>query len=251
MASSNVVAEYWAWQKKQIQPRPMFALHDDGNIVPIENKVKKRRHWHQRWCQTIRKKFIQIFPVHWNTLPVTRLGSNLKKVAGLLFIFNRAQQYVHKCLEEQKARMGYVRAIIIKGRQQGMSAYVTTRFFHRAVLGSAITVYILAHESIASQVLFKKIETYYDFLPDSLRPKKNNATDRHLNLRIFLSIRLVRQELATLDVHKLRSFYTLPNSISTRTLKTSNPVFCKLLQTVRAKLSWKQLRTGSVGRTSS
>lgn len=41
MASSNVVAEYWAWQKKQIQPRPMFALHDDGNIVPIENKVKK------------------------------------------------------------------------------------------------------------------------------------------------------------------------------------------------------------------
>lgn len=35
------------------------------------------------------------------------------------FIWNKAQQYIHARLEEQRARLGYVRALILKGRQQG------------------------------------------------------------------------------------------------------------------------------------
>ncbi|NJL72963.1 MAG: hypothetical protein HC888_16140 [Candidatus Competibacteraceae bacterium] len=47
--------------------------------------------------------------------------------------FNRPQQYIHERLEEQKARTGKVRAIILKGRQQGSSTYVggrSTRAHH-------------------------------------------------------------------------------------------------------------------------
>lgn len=33
------------------------------------------------------------------------------------FLFNRAQRYIHERLEEQKARIGRVRALILKGRQ--------------------------------------------------------------------------------------------------------------------------------------
>lgn len=33
------------------------------------------------------------------------------------FKFNRAQQYIHEKLEEQKRRTGRVRALILKGRQ--------------------------------------------------------------------------------------------------------------------------------------
>lgn len=35
------------------------------------------------------------------------------------FIWNKAQRYIHHKLEEQKAQKGYVRALILKGRQQG------------------------------------------------------------------------------------------------------------------------------------
>lgn len=35
------------------------------------------------------------------------------------FLWNDAQRYIHKCLEEQKSRLGFVRALVLKGRQQG------------------------------------------------------------------------------------------------------------------------------------
>jgi hypothetical protein len=36
---------------------------------------------------------------------------------------NAAQRLVHNALEEQKAKLGFVRALILKGRQQGISTY--------------------------------------------------------------------------------------------------------------------------------
>lgn len=50
-----------------------------------------------------------------NTLKV------LPKAGGkpVPFVWNRAQRFIHAKLEEQRARLGYVRALILKGRQQG------------------------------------------------------------------------------------------------------------------------------------
>ena len=45
------------------------------------------------------------------------------KIARRL-IFNRAQQYIDEKLDAQKAATGKVRALILKGRQQGCSTYV-------------------------------------------------------------------------------------------------------------------------------
>src|SRR5262252_4628165 len=47
------------------------------------------------------------------------------------FVFNRAQQYVHEKLEAQLASLGRVRALILKGRQQGCSTYIGGRYYHR------------------------------------------------------------------------------------------------------------------------
>src|SRR5690348_318744 len=58
-------------------------------------------------------------------------------------IFNRAQQFIHERLEEQKARTGRVRALILKGRQQGCSTYVGGRFYHRATHCRGLRVFIL------------------------------------------------------------------------------------------------------------
>lgn len=43
------------------------------------------------------------------------------------FQLNKAQKYIHKKLEEQKKKKGYVRALILKGRQQGCCYSLNTR----------------------------------------------------------------------------------------------------------------------------
>lgn len=49
----------------------------------------------------------------------------------LPFVMNEAQAYIHHALEQQRRQEGRVRAIILKGRQQGCSTYVQGRFYWR------------------------------------------------------------------------------------------------------------------------
>jgi uncharacterized protein YybS (DUF2232 family) len=49
-------------------------------------------------------------------------------------VFNRPQLFIHMKLEEQRKRMGFVRAVIMKGRQEGVSTYIGARFFQKTLL---------------------------------------------------------------------------------------------------------------------
>src|SRR5574344_2320017 len=62
------------------------------------------------------------------------------------FLWNRAQQYVHERLEEQKAKTGKVRAMVLKGRQQGISTYVAARFYHHTTMTPGRKALIVGHE---------------------------------------------------------------------------------------------------------
>lgn len=92
--------------------------------------------------------------------------------------FNSAQRYVHARLEAQKARLGYVRAIILKGRQQGVSTYIGMRYYNRATLHRGVGVYILTHEQAASDALFKIVDRYQTHNP--LRPSTGVANVKEL-----------------------------------------------------------------------
>lgn len=107
----------------------------------------------------------------------------IKPKKGLItpFAFNRAQLYIHHMLEEQKRRTGKVRALILKGRQQGVSTYVGGRFYHQASLTYGVGVYILTHEQGATDNLFKMVERFHTHTP--LRPStgKSNAKELVFN----------------------------------------------------------------------
>lgn len=74
--------------------------------------------------------------------------------------FNYAQQQVHAAIEKQKAQMGWVRALILKGRQQGISTYVGGRFYHQSSTRKGVNVYILSHEQSSSDTLFGIVDRY-------------------------------------------------------------------------------------------
>jgi hypothetical protein len=76
--------------------------------------------------------------------------------------FNRAQRHIHEKLEQQKAASGKVRALILKGRQQGCSTYVGGRFYHRATHNKGVRVYILTHEDQATSNLFEMVQRFHD-----------------------------------------------------------------------------------------
>lgn len=75
---------------------------------------------------------------------------------------NKAQRYLDERLGEQKAKTGKVRALILKGRQQGISTYVSGRFYHQAAFRRGVRVFILTHEQEATDNLFGMVARYHE-----------------------------------------------------------------------------------------
>lgn len=92
------------------------------------------------------------------------------------FLFNRAQRHVHALLEQQKAETGKVRALILKGRQQGVSTYVGERFYHQ-VTTRGKSAFIVAHEDKATSNLFEMVKRYQDHNPLAPSTRASNAKE--------------------------------------------------------------------------
>jgi len=94
--------------------------------------------------------------------------------------FNDAQKALHQKLEQQKKDKGYVRAIVLKGRQTGISTYVAARFFKRTAYDFGKRCMILTHLDAATQNLFGVVKTYFDLIPwEDIKPqlKANSGTE--------------------------------------------------------------------------
>lgn len=96
------------------------------------------------------------------------------------FLFNRAQRYLHERLEGQRVKLGRVRALILKGRQQGCSTYVGARFYHRVTHTKGYRVYILTHEQDATDNLFDMANRYYEHCPEAVRPHVGTSNAKEL-----------------------------------------------------------------------
>lgn len=93
-----------------------------------------------------------------------------KEGESLPFLLNPVQQILHERLEAQRRETGWVRAIVLKGRQQGVSTYTAARFYQKTSLRKGINTYILAHEQPASDTLFGIVDRY----------QRNNALAPHV-----------------------------------------------------------------------
>ena len=93
---------------------------------------------------------------------------------------NRAQLHIHSLLEEQREKTGRVRAIILKGRQQGSSTYVEGRFVWKTTHRKGCYSYILTHEDEASQNIFDMAKRYFEHLPQFVKPAVNRDNAKEL-----------------------------------------------------------------------
>lgn len=92
------------------------------------------------------------------------------------FKFNNAQEIIHEKLEEQLKTTGKVRAIILKGRQQGVSTYVGARFYHKTSRNKANNTFIMTHLAESTANLFSMTRRYHSYVDERLRtPTKTSS----------------------------------------------------------------------------
>lgn len=101
------------------------------------------------------------------------------------FALNRAQSYLHEKLEEQLARTGQVRALVLKGRQQGVSTYIGGRFYHKTTHRRGNRTFILTHEQDATDNLFDMVDRYHSNCPELVRPTTGAANAKELTFPLL------------------------------------------------------------------
>lgn len=99
------------------------------------------------------------------------------------FELNVAQQHIHVCVEEQRAKTGKVRAIILKGRQQGCSTYIEGRFYWRVTHTRGVRAFILTHEEDATNNLFELANRYHENCPALVKPSTSAANAKELHFK--------------------------------------------------------------------
>ena len=96
------------------------------------------------------------------------------------FVFNAAQKIIHDSIEDQKRRLGYVRKVILKGRQQGCSTYTEGRFYWKTSMNGGEKTFILTHQEGATDNLFGMAKRYHDNAPPFVQPNVGKQNSKEM-----------------------------------------------------------------------
>jgi hypothetical protein len=95
------------------------------------------------------------------------------------FELNRSQRFLHERLEAQFREKGKVRALVLKGRQVGISTYIGGRLYWKVTHNFGKRAFVLTHLDAASDNLFGMTKRFHEHCPTVLRPqtKASNAKE--------------------------------------------------------------------------
>ena len=100
-------------------------------------------------------------------------------------ILNRSQLFLHERLQAHHERRGKVRALVLKGRQVGISTYIAARFYWQVTHRRGCRVYILAHLDDASDNLFGIAKRYHENCHWLVRPQTGAANAKELSFPLL------------------------------------------------------------------
>lgn len=94
--------------------------------------------------------------------------------------YNPIQSIVNAAWEEQLSTQGYVRLVIIKPRQPGMSTYTQARCFHKTTFTRNFSTLLLALDEDSTRSIFEMSRFYYDNLDPRIKPMIRYSTKKEL-----------------------------------------------------------------------
>lgn len=125
----------------------------------------------------LRRQLKEDFPAY------SRACLKIRTKAGdvLPFRLNRSQLYLHERLEQQLRTKGKVRALVLKGRQVGISTYIGGRFYWKITHKFGYRAFILTHLDAASDNLFGMAKRFHESCPEMFRPETGKANAKELS----------------------------------------------------------------------
>lgn len=85
---------------------------------------------------------------------------------------NSVQRVLHARVEDQLARQGYVRRVVLKPRRSGLSTYVIARFFLASLIRSNQRILLVANSEETTRTLFNMVRLMESQLPAAFKPSK-------------------------------------------------------------------------------
>lgn len=95
-------------------------------------------------------------------------------------LLNKVQRIVHDECEDQLAKTGRVRLLVLKGRQMGISTYVGGRFYLNTSTSHGTLAFIVTHEDTATQNLFGMAKRYHENCLPDFKPHTSVANANEL-----------------------------------------------------------------------
>lgn len=122
--------------------------------------------------QEAQKKLITDFPFY--TKNVLKIKTKSK---GLIpMVLNNPQLILHEVAERQRKEFGYVRIIILKARQHGISTYIAARFYAETTRRKGINALVMAHDTYTTNLLFAMVQIFHDECPEEMKEPTNKES---------------------------------------------------------------------------
>jgi len=90
------------------------------------------------------------------------------------------QKALHQLFEERRARGLPIWFLILKARQEGVSTYSEARIFHATATQRNTNSLILADKRERAEYIFEMCKTFYDHLPEVLKPTRKYSNKKEL-----------------------------------------------------------------------
>ena len=97
------------------------------------------------------------------------------------FKLNQPQRYLHDVAEAQKKSLGYVRILVLKGRQEGISTYIAGRYYWLVTKTKGKNALVIAHDSWTTELLFKMTGTFHDECPKEIKQTTKKASAKEFD----------------------------------------------------------------------
>ncbi|WP_291367721.1 hypothetical protein [Acetobacter sp. UBA5411] len=96
-------------------------------------------------------------------------------------VLNPAQAIFLDHVERQRRELGYVRIIVLKGRQQGISTVINGCLYQQTSMNEATKSLVVAHKAESTSALFDMTKRFYDSTPAAIRPARKYKSKRELS----------------------------------------------------------------------
>lgn len=125
----------------------------------------------------VRKRLRDDFPFYAkNALKIRTKEGEIKPL-----VLNPAQQILEKAIEDELETRGFIRIIILKARQQGLSTAVGGYMYFSVSQSRARKAMVVTHHADSTRALFDMTKRFHENCPELLRPSTKYSSRRELS----------------------------------------------------------------------